>query len=297
MAKPAFIPLPEPVFERDPDGGFTVYDMVFEDIDGALWDYPDGTPEDSRVDPTSWAAQHSVPAGRIGPVGPGIAPQQWPRDPTTGMPMMHIITLWLPEHFRRRGPDLPGIALFQGAGEAFMPLPDNPDPADPFIIDLRHHRPHPQQILLTDILDLYFAAIWLTADELTQIGSPPADRRRPGEHAHDGLPRNAWNHDDPPMLVRLTPRRNDPNAGIAPVERDATTDSPYLSTWGDGDHHAWADRLQWSNHLGGTVFPCQWIPDGLTPYYLDLFELPGMNIGTGTLQYDLESNVFDWACG
>lgn len=126
MSKPAFTSLTEPVFESDPDGGFPVYDIVFEDRDGRLWEDPGLTSEDSRVDPASWAAQHSVPAGRIGPVGPGIAPQQWPRDPTTGMPMMHVVTLWLPEHFRRRGPDLPGIALFQGAGEAFVPLPDNP---------------------------------------------------------------------------------------------------------------------------------------------------------------------------
>ena len=48
----------------------------------------------------------------------------------------------------------------------------------------------------------------------------------------------------------------------------------------------------------GTAFPAQGMPDGLTPTYLELGEISGLNLGGGgTLQIDLSSDTFDWACG
>ncbi|WLP88536.1 hypothetical protein [Gordonia sp. NB41Y] len=298
MAESYFGTIGEPTFEVSPDGGFTAYDLLFEGTDGQIWSYPYPS-EGSLVDADGEPAAHSVPAGRIGPIGPGITGEQWPRDPRTGLPMLHAITLWLPEPYRRRGPDLAGIALFQGVGEGPEPI-ERTDETDPFIADLRRHRPHPEQILLTDILGCHFAVIWLTADELSRCGTPPADCRRDGEHrVYLGDP-NAWDHDHPEMLVRLTVRRDDPNVGIAPVDifgADTNSScSPYTDPFGDDDYHEWADRLQANNHLGGTLFPAQLVPDGLTPFYLDLVEISGMNIGSGSLQYDLESGVFDWSC-
>ena len=45
------------------------------------------------------------------------------------------------------------------------------------------------------------------------------------------------------------------------------------------------------------AFPLQALPEGLTPYYLEIEEISGMNFGGGNAQLDLESGVFDWACG
>lgn len=52
------------------------------------------------------------------------------------------------------------------------------------------------------------------------------------------------------------------------------------------------------SHLGGTAFPVQAMPAGLTPWYLEFEEISGLNFGGGgSAQIDLESNTFDWACG
>ena len=45
------------------------------------------------------------------------------------------------------------------------------------------------------------------------------------------------------------------------------------------------------------LLPVQSLQDGFTPFYLELDELPGMNLGWGSAQIDLESDAFDWACG
>jgi len=58
----------------------------------------------------------------------------------------------------------------------------------------------------------------------------------------------------------------------------------------------WARDLAMRSHLGGTSFPVQTLQPGFTPWYLELEELPGMNLGSGSAQIDLESESFDWAC-
>ncbi len=50
------------------------------------------------------------------------------------------------------------------------------------------------------------------------------------------------------------------------------------------------------SNLGGTAFPVQAMPEGLTPYYLEIDEIAGLNFGSGSCQIDLESDTFDWAC-
>lgn len=60
----------------------------------------------------------------------------------------------------------------------------------------------------------------------------------------------------------------------------------------------WALALEGRDgHLGGTAFPYHALPEGLTPYYLEFWEFGGLNFGGGSAQLDLESEVFDWACG
>ncbi len=46
---------------------------------------------------------------------PGIAPEQWPLDPTSGYPLQHAFTLLLPEDYRCHGPDLVAVSLFTSA--------------------------------------------------------------------------------------------------------------------------------------------------------------------------------------
>lgn len=291
--------LTEPVFPMAHEGAVTAYDLQFEDADGAYWTSPLRW-EGSRVEPDASAAQDRVRVGRVGPMGPGIEQDQWPRDPKTGLPMLHAITMWLPSDYRRRGAEFGGFALFQGVGEGPDPYVPGAHP-DPFIEDLNRHRDHPEQLVLTDILDGKFVVLWLTAAELASACAPPPDVRRPGEHQVGGGNPNAWDCVPTTLDVWATIRRDDPNVGIAPAEmtyQGTVTDSGYHDTWDPdrGDFQVWAAALQRDNHLGGTLFAVQNVPEGLTPFYLHLEELEGMNLGTGTLQFDFESHVFDWAC-
>jgi hypothetical protein len=55
--------------------------------------------------------------------------------------------------------------------------------------------------------------------------------------------------------------------------------------------------LSGRNHLGGTMFPCQWTPK-FSPTYLETEEhFGGFNFGGGNGQLDLATMQFEWACG
>lgn len=240
-------------------------------------------------EPTDSAAR---PVGWTGTAGPAIP---WPRGPLTGLPMFHALTLRLPAEYQRRGPQFPGIAFFQGEGQ-FAEEIDRTDPTDPFLVQWAEHTPHPQQTLLTDIIDGRFALVWLTEAELAAgPTAPPPDVRRAGEHPDDEGP-NAWDMQQPTGGVWLA-ERNDPNAVIAPAHNgDGGYQDPFDSA--GGEWHPWAEPLTADDHLGGTGSCAQALPEGLTPFYLELSELPGLNLGgDGNAQIDLESSVFDWACG
>lgn len=264
------------------------YDFVFE------------TPGGYSFSPQAQSFQLTVPPGAasgwIGSAGPAIAPATWPRGTRTGLPMFHAVTLRLPVEYQRNGPGLPGIAFFQGEGQ--FAEESSPDPSDPFVLDVAAASPHPQLNRRTDIIGGQFALIWLTEAELAGGPTrPPADSRRPGEHLADDEGPNAWDTQQPTAAVWLT-ARTDPNAGIAPVELpdpDADTDYEGLFT-ADWQFKPWAAPLAGRCHLGGTTFPVQGLPEDLTPYYLELEELPGLNFGGGNAQLDLESETFDWAC-
>lgn len=47
----------------------------------------------------------------------------------------------------------------------------------------------------------------------------------------------------------------------------------------------------------GPSFFQQAPPKGITPYYLELWDWRPLNFGGGCGQVDLESGIFDWACG
>lgn len=236
-----------------------------------------------------------APSGWAGSDGPGIEWRHWPRSEETGLPMQHALTLWLPQDYRRKGEHYPGIAFFVGAGESGGDRPQGaPGSEDPFLADLALAEDHPLLGRRRSLIDEEYALLWLTADQLA--AGPTAahpDTRRPGEHVDDSDGSNAWDASYPRRDVWLVPRE-DPNAGIAPGDEayeEPPTDQSYRYT-------GWADGLANVAHLGGTVFPAQDVPEGLSPWYLELMDSGPMNFGgDGSAQIDLETDVFDWACG
>lgn len=246
-----------------------------------------------------------LPSGWTGSFGPGIRWDQWPRSAGTRLPMMHVLTLWLPDEFQRRDPQFPGIAIFAGEGqfaeEGSSPVA-NAESEDLFLRDLAEAEDHPGLLRRRDLTEGEFAIIWLTADELA-VGpaAPRPDMRMQGEHLDGSEGTNAWDHIEPTIDLWLVPRA-DPNAGKAPVELwedEIDPQGQYLnpSTGGTGLAD-WAKPLFAKSHLGGTAFPVQGVPKGLTPWYLELEEISGLNFGgDGNAQIDLESEMFGWACG
>lgn len=236
-----------------------------------------------------------APSGWTGSDGPAIAWKHWPRHTVTGLPMAHVLTLFLPEPYRRRGADLVGISLFSAGGEGGE---DNYQEraAASFRDDVAAAEDHPHLQRREDIIGGEFAFLWLTQAELAGGPTPPApDTRGPnpdtGEYVNGA---NAWDDVVPRSDVWLVPRA-DPNAGKVPQEHG--DEGGYVQPWSDGAEE-WSRPLNGCSHLGGTSFHVQAMPDGLTPWYLELEEIPPMNLGdSGNLQLDLESDTFDWACG
>lgn len=237
-------------------------------------------------------------AGWLGSDGPQLG-NAWPLSPVTRLPMAHIFTIRLPRDYQRKGPDFPAIAFYAGEGqfadEDASPTADAGS-NDPFLVWLASAIDHPQLQLREDIIGGAFALVWLTEAEFEAgPGHPPIDVRREGEWdaTDEGL--NAWDYRYPVTSVWLADRI-DPNAGRAPVETPDEGDG-YESPFTDNfEFTAWAEPLWGLSHLGGTAFPVQAMPEGLTPYYLEIDEIAGLNFGSGSCQIDLESDTFDWAC-
>lgn len=239
----------------------------------------------------------AVEIGWIGTNGPGIDASQWPRGTKTGLPMLHGFTIRLPEEYQRRGPEYPGLAFFQGEGQFATAF--EREEGDPFVQQLNESQDHPMLQRREDYVGGQFGFIWLTEAELTAgPKAPPVDVRRVGEHRSDDEGPNAW---DNPVAYGVVYRsdRNDPNTGKAPTEPEV---GGYLSPDDfDGPTQPlaeWANELYLAEgHLGGTAFPYQGMPEGLTPYYLEFWDFGELNFGGGLCQLDLESDTFDWACG
>ena len=118
---------------------------------------------------------------------PGLAPEQWPLDPSTGHPLMHVFTLLLPEDYRCHGPDLVALSFFglapehgDGGEEADamkQAVLGESEPADPRF--RRFWRPperrHPRLSRMKDEqLGYDYAAILLTRAEFeAPLGFPP----------------------------------------------------------------------------------------------------------------------------
>lgn len=152
-----------------------------------------------------------------------------------------------------------------------------------------------------DLIDGEFALLWLTAEELAAGPTGPhADLRAAGSWIDESEGCNAWDERDPRSDVWLVPR-TDPNAGIIPQEffDSEPATAGYTNPFdAQSEIQPWAESLVGLSHLGGTTFHVQGLPEGLTPWYLELEEIVGLNFGgDGNAQIDLESDTFDWACG
>lgn len=251
------------------------------------------SPRDARPVPDT------PPSGWTGTAGPGIAWRHWPRHPETGLPLCHILTLWLPREYRRAGQEYPGIAFFSAGGESLLDAEYPAQLGPGFAADLAAAEPHPRWERRVDALDCEHGFLWLTEAELAAGPTPPAaDPRLPSERRTELESRGEgflsawdtpWGRDDIWLV-----ERDDPNAGVAPQDRWANPSNGYADPYvGAPD---WVAPLQGFSHLGGTTFHAQDLPDGLTPWFLELEEFGPLNFGGGCLQMDLESDAFDWAC-
>ncbi|MEU4644369.1 hypothetical protein [Micromonospora sp. NPDC023814] len=242
-----------------------------------------------------------LPAGWADHAGPGIDVRTWPRSPRTGQPMLHCFTLWLPEAYRRRGPDLVAVAVFQWEDELYFKDPspevsaviagrpvEVAQPEHPFWAELAQARAHPRLQVADDGVASLLAMVWLTEAELngprvTRPAAAPAladgEVDNTSWRARHGVYGSLW----------LVPR-DDPNAGVPPVsfpsDGDAYVDVPDMF---DVFH---------AEHLGGTGMSPDGMRDGLSPWYVEVCRLGGISFGGDLdIALDLENGAFlgDWS--
>jgi hypothetical protein len=256
---------------------------------------------------------------------PGIASEQWPLDPVSGYPLMHGFTLKLPEDYRVHGEGIVAVSFFATA-------PDHNDggaPDDPEIREAVAARAsHPRLSRMTDILDYEYAAILLTKAEYDgALAIPPAplalataDRPRwldvggasafhesAPAYARKLLPSTPRTDLAENRAIVLTARGSDPNAGKDPRDTHVAQGQPtgyqpyyyYVDGVVSRDNfrlHDWS-KDHAPNHLGGTMRPCQAVPE-MSPFYIEFEEyFGGYNFGGGNAQLDFRDMTFDWACG
>lgn len=242
-----------------------------------------------------------LPAGWADQAGPGIDVRAWPRSPRTGQPMLHCFTLRLPESYRRRGPDLVAVAVFQCEDELYFedPLPevaaviagqsaDVAQPEHPFWAELAQAQAHPQLQIADDGVASLLAMVWLTEAELN---GPRATRPAAAPSLADGEVDNAsWRARHGQYGPLWLVPRDDPNAGVPPVgfpsDNDAYVDVPNMY---DVFH---------VEHLGGTCMSPDGVRDGLSPWYIEVSRLGGISFGGDQdIALDLDASAFlgDWS--
>lgn len=267
---------------------------------------------------------------------PGIAPTQWPVDPDSGYPLMHGFTLRLPEDQRVHGPETVALSFFACAPEHNDGMPetgvssqkllsDYPEaaPEDPDLAAMWQHlkNEHPRLHRMTDILDCAYAVILLTEAEYqgefcrvptyfngpafaevtrptwVDRGKPDSQPNPPGGFVRRKLTGSPESSADFNRAILCKARAYDPNAGIR-AEEFPEPGAAYTSPF---DRETY-ERLDWAKgfsaeHIGGTMFPVQGVPD-IGPHYIGFEEYFGdYNFGGGNAQLDFENMKLDWACG
>jgi hypothetical protein len=190
------------------------------------------------------------------------------------------------------------------------------------------HPSHLRLSRMTVILDYEYAALLLTKHEYEgTFATPPAplplataDRPRwldvGGASAffEVAAPYAKKMFASPPRAdltetraIALQPRASDPNAGKGPQDEHTRQNPPsgyqsyyyYVGGVPSRDNfrlHDWS-KDHAHNHLGGTMRPCQAVPE-MSPFYIEFEEyFGGYNFGGGNAQLDFKDMKFDWACG
>ena len=208
-------------------------------------------------------------------------------------------------------------------------------PADPNLLPYWNYRQsrHPMEFRMTDIIDHNFAAIWLTEAEfagplcqpprlvdnpLLQGNAPPPWLEKGSARAafdlnigtYDSIEEIAQKHwyrlfggvpeiGHGAYAIGISVREGDPNVGKPPRDHLLHKDelAAYIAPYTEAAELFDLARLSGRNHLGGTMFPCQWTPK-FSATYLEIEEhFGGFNFGGGNGQLDLATMEFDWACG
>lgn len=238
----------------------------------------------------------------------GIPTESWPRSLDTGTPLLHVLSLRLPPEYRRKGEAFVGVALFQDDNlhaptvqgvqdilEGRRPLAPE-KAAQPFwalIARAAQHR-HPHAVQMLDHIGGAFVLVWLTEAELTGEETPPPEVVYP-----PGQETCAYDRREPATAFKLVARTDDPNVGKRPVDHADDSEDGYVP-WSDLDDELQGRLADTSRlgHLGGTAVPAQDMPEGLSPWFLELHHDAGaVNFGGGTGQLDLENQTIEWACG
>lgn len=230
------------------------------------------------------------------------------------------------------GPETIGEIAAVSANVANGPRPADPDLA--IFWDAETNR-HPHMHRMKDLLDADYAVILLTQKEFDAPFCPPPrlapnrhrDRTSPPVFLTIGAAAAFWDGKPSPRIpveemgyfkmfggipekdpaynraLSWIPRRSDPNAGIPPRE------DYHVDRGGYQSHYYWENDViqrenyrlhDWakdhkSDHIGGTMRPCQGIPD-ITPYYIEFEEyLGGYNFGGGNGWLDFKDMKFDWS--
>jgi hypothetical protein len=192
---------------------------------------------------------------------------------------------------------------------------------------------HPMEFRMKDIIDHNFAAIWLTAAEFAGplcqppglTGNPLLAHNPPPPWLEYGSARATFDfhigsYDSIEEIankewyrrfgrvpdigqhayaIGIIPRDGDPNVGHPPRDKILHKDElgAYIAPYSKDAEPFDLAPLSGRNHLGGTMFPCQWTPK-FSATYLEIEEhFGGFNFGGGNGQLDLEAMEFDWACG
>lgn len=208
-------------------------------------------------------------------------------------------------------------------------------PADPHLFPYWNYRQsrHPMEFRMKDIIDHNFAAIWLTEAEFagplcpppSLIGNPLLQNNPPPPWLEKGSARaafdlNVGSYDSAEEIAQkywyrlfgripdighrayaigLSVRKGDPNVGRPPRDHLLHKDElgAYIAPYTEAGEPFDLANLSGRNHLGGTMFPCQWTPK-YSATYLEFEEhFGGFNFGGGNGQLDLATMEFDWGCG
>lgn len=243
------------------------------------------------------------PDGWAGYSGPSIPWYNWPRNPKTKTPLMHYLTIRVPDEYKpEHRKNFAAISVFQGDGLIWLEsAPRLFNIRTPFVKDYEKYVPHPEYLELEDDIAI-FGFMWLTEDEFSQGPVMPQpdmrhdwEKEKPEEVSYL-TPLNTWDNFYHEQVPDYSPawliERNDPNTGKIPNEFN---EHGYNSSFKEDTEHLEWEGVHEYSHFGGTTFAIQGIPE-LTPYYLELEAYPGIDLGdSGNLQLDLHTNYFDWS--